>query len=132
MPGSRITGNARTAPTAAATAAPISIARRTAMPVRLTSCAVVNAPIAANVAWQSEMVPPTPVIITIDSSTTARQVPPTKIASHSWSNTNQQRRNTTTVTTTPNTRVAIVIQRGRSSAAGAGGGGSTPASGSDT
>ena len=49
---------------------------------RGTSCAVANAPMAANVAWHSEIVPPMPVITTIDRRMSARHVPPMKIASH--------------------------------------------------
>ncbi len=43
----------------------------------LASWAVAKAPMAANTPWHSEMVPPTPVVSTIDSMITARHTPAT-------------------------------------------------------
>ena len=73
MPARRMMGRLSTAPTAAAMSAPITMASRTDMPKFVTSCAVANAPIAANDAWQSEMVPPTPVVSTTESRITAKR-----------------------------------------------------------
>ena len=123
-------GRLSTAPTAAATSAPITMASMTDMPKFVTSCAVANAPIAANDAWQSEMVPPTPVVSTTESRITAKQTPPVTKLNQKSSSTKSATSSPMTAALTPKARVMVVIQGGRSEAAGGGGGGSTPESGS--
>ena len=63
-----------TRPTTAATSAPMTMASITDMP-SWTKRAVAKAPTAANEAWHSEMVPPTPVVSVIDSRITDRHTP---------------------------------------------------------
>ena len=55
MPPSRSAGIASSAPTTAASTAPMSIVSSTGRLHSCTSCAVANPPTAANVAWHSEI-----------------------------------------------------------------------------
>ncbi len=132
IPPNRSTGSDRTAPTAAATAAPMSIASRTDIPKWLTSWNTVKPPIAAKVPWHSEISPARPVMIVIE-----RKIVDMMTA---WVTRNVQdaspRKSTTdpviAKNTTAKVRVASVSPWLRVVAARAGGGGSTPARGSDT
>ncbi len=74
MPPNRRAGSARSAPTSAASAAPMIIAISTDMPKRVASCAVVHAPIAAKVAIHKQISPAIPVITVIDRKIVARIV----------------------------------------------------------
>ena len=76
MPAKRMIGRLNTAPTAAAMSAPTTMATSTDRPKFVTSWAVANAPMAANDAWQSEMVPPIPVVSTTERRITDRATPP--------------------------------------------------------
>ena len=65
-PPSCSTGSDSTAPTPAASTAPMSPAVSMGSPARSVSWKAVNAPMAANVPWHSEIWPASPVITVIE------------------------------------------------------------------
>ncbi|MEZ5137034.1 MAG: hypothetical protein R2699_18810 [Acidimicrobiales bacterium] len=75
MPLSRSAGRAIRAPSAAATAAPTTIATSTDIPVLSTSWAVAKAPTAAKAAWHSEICPARPTTTVTDKKIRLRMIP---------------------------------------------------------